>query len=131
VTLALALSLLAAPIHAEQVIELGDLLLVHGRVLRCPDRLRLVEVIRIESASHPMLALGEFGVLGREPRALLAEIRARLARELGGVPPVEVELLKDASIQYELVLLNIARTERACDGYKRRDLGDPARVAAR
>jgi hypothetical protein len=115
---------------------IGDLLLVRGRVLRSLDRLRLVEVIRVERASQAMLGLGEIACSEREPRALVAEIRAHLERALGSIPPVEVELRKGSSRsarpEEEAQLLRRVRLERSCEGYRHRNFVTPPRhVAAR
>jgi hypothetical protein len=63
-------------------------------VLGCPDRLRRVEVIRVEHAPHAMLALGEFVVLGRQPaasssihRRSLTPAHALTLRRACGSPP--------------------------------------------
>ena len=70
----------------------GDLVLVWGRLRDCPDRLRLLQVFRLESDSHDILDLAEFRLSGRAGREVREDVRAAYRnifpnREL---PPVEI-----------------------------------------
>jgi len=124
------LALTGSAALASDVFGVGDLLLVHGWVNPCPERSRLLEVVRVERAAHALLGLGEFGVLGQQPGAIAAEIADRwAARTKRTAPQLAVERRAGtepaASPEQEALLLFRALSDRECRGL--RDLPKPDR----
>ena len=101
-------------------VAVGDLLLVHGWLAPCRDRIRLVEVVRVAHASHDLLRLGATDVLGRPPRHVADELMRRWAQRTGREAPtlvVERRASDDwsASAEEETYLRQAVREDRACD----------------
>jgi hypothetical protein len=80
--------LLCAASSAQDAFAEGDLLLIHGWLPPCRDRLRLAEVVRVERGSHDLLQLGGFDVIGREAQSLARDLMERLAKRMGSAAPL-------------------------------------------
>lgn len=106
-------------IAREARVGVGDLLLVRARLRDCPDRLRLVEVERVQREPIRLLDLGPFAVVGRSSSAVLGDIRARYRQRLGvrAAPPIALEILPSADSRFEVVLLQQSLRELDCDGF--------------
>ena len=118
--MAIAFIALAGAVQAEErAIGLGDLLLVRARLRDCPDRSRLVEVLRLEDKSIRILDLGSFSVAGKTPSELLREVKARYRKHVPGreVPPIVIEVDPHADVSREGFLLRESLHELDCEGF--------------
>jgi hypothetical protein len=138
---AMAVCLASAAFASTQLAEihLADLLLVRARLIACPDRLRLVEVVRVGPQPVDILDLGPFRATGRTAADLVREVRADYRRRVRGseIPPIEIGVLSRADAREEALLLMQALDELECGEpfeHRRPDrLSDPRfeRIAAR
>ena len=98
---------------------MGNLLIVRARLRDCPDRPRLVEVVRIDAREVSLLGLGSFLVIGRSAadvqRQVVQRFRERTAK--AEVPPIAVDVDPAAGTEWEAVLLLRSLWELDCEGF--------------
>jgi hypothetical protein len=102
----------------RDAIRVGDLLLVRARLRDCPDRLRLVDVLRAGSAPSSLADLGPFSLPGKRTSQLRDEWLARFRERLPGraAPPIEITRVQ-AEAQGEAMWLRESLDDLGCAGF--------------
>jgi hypothetical protein len=110
-----------AKAEEEDRLRPGDLVVVRARLRGCPDRLRLLEVLRLGEARARILDLGEFDLVGRTTGEVLRDVREAYRRALPNatIPPIQIQAWdRDASdVKWEVWLLQLVLLEGVCQDH--------------
>jgi hypothetical protein len=126
--IAFALTAVAAQGHADgpdgaeqRRFAAGELALVHARLRDCPNRLRLLDVVRVIDASASMLDLAPVPILGRTPHEVQRDLERQYQERMPGrpVPPMRVARWEGNARDEVLWLLHAAEELESCGEEKR------------